>query len=150
MSLPDKRIIRFIKQHHIFTLATSEKNKPYCCTCFYAYAEEKNLFIFTSDEDTRHINEIRINNCTAGAIALETSVVGKIRGIQFTGYTELIGEDELTFARKTYIKRFPFARLVRLNLWKLQPDFIKMTDNRLGFGTKLIWTKENVQKQPFL
>jgi hypothetical protein len=29
-----------------------------------------------------------------------------------------------------------------LHLWSLTPDFIKMTDNRLGFGKKLIWLPE--------
>ena len=26
-----------------------------------------------------------------------------------------------------------------LTIWSLTPDYIKMTDNRLGFGTKLVW-----------
>jgi uncharacterized protein YhbP (UPF0306 family) len=33
-----------------------------------------------------------------------------------------------------------------LHLWSLAPDYIKMTDNRLGFGTKLIWKTEEFQK----
>jgi uncharacterized protein YhbP (UPF0306 family) len=49
--------------------------------------------------------------------------------------------DELKKARSAYLKRFPIARLMPdLNLWILSPDFIKMTDNRFGFGKKLIWT----------
>ena len=42
---------------------------------------------------------------------------------------------------------FPIARLMpNLHLWTLRPDFIKMTDNRLGFGKKLIWTADETLK----
>lgn len=41
-----------------------------------------------------------------------------------------------------YLKRFPFAALMDTTLWVLQIDYAKMTDNRLGFGKKLIWERE--------
>jgi hypothetical protein len=52
---PDKKIIEFIKKHHVLTLATAEENQPWCSNCFYAYLEKENLFCFTSDEHTRHV-----------------------------------------------------------------------------------------------
>jgi uncharacterized protein YhbP (UPF0306 family) len=139
MTVIDKRIITFIKEHHILTLATAANNKPYCCSCFYVYLEQLNIFVFTSDDDTRHVKELREQSHAAGAIALETTMVGKIRGVQFTGMTGLLEGDQLKQARKAYLRKFPVARLAELHLWKLEPDFIKMTDNRLGFGKKLIW-----------
>jgi len=42
----DKRIIDFIKAHHLLTLATSKDNTPYCANCFYVYDEKKNWLIF--------------------------------------------------------------------------------------------------------
>ena len=137
----DKRIVQFIQQHHIFTLAVAKNNFPYCATCFYVYLEEDNMLVFTSDRDTRHIMDMETgdNNCVAGAIALETSVVGKIRGIQFTGVMDELKGERLRKAKKAYLHRFPIARMTRLLLWGLTPDYIKLTDNRLGFGTKLIW-----------
>jgi uncharacterized protein len=35
--------------------------------------------------------------------------------------------------------RFPVAALMDTRLWIVRLTFIKMTDNRLGFGKKLIW-----------
>jgi len=82
-------------------------------------------------------------NYVAGAVALETTMIGKIQGIQFTGpMTELDG-DLLKKATRAYLKNFPIARLKDLLLWGIQPDFIKMTHNRLGFGKKLIWQKSS-------
>lgn len=135
----DNRIIEFILKHHVLTLATSVGNSPYTSTCFYVYDEKENCFIITSDPETRHASEMLINRKIAGAIALETSIVGKIQGIQFTGITEELSDKEFNDAQKIYIKKFPVAALAKLHLWKIKPDFIKMTHNRLGFGKKLIW-----------
>jgi uncharacterized protein len=145
MDHPEARIVEFIREHHILTLAVSRGNIPWCATCYYAYRIEENKFFFTSDHETRHIRDVIEggNFQVAGTIALETRIVGKIRGIQFTGKIEELEGDELKKAKAAYLKRFPIARLMNgLNLWALSPDFIKMTDNRLGFGKKLIWNAE--------
>jgi len=141
MKAVDKRIITFLGEHHILTLAVSKDNIPYCATCYYVYIPGKNRFIVTSDHDTRHIRDVVEggNFRVSGTVALETRIVGKIRGIQFTGILRELTGEELKEAKSVYIKRFPVALLTTLHLWALEPDFIKMTDNRLGFGTKLIW-----------
>jgi len=149
MAHPDKQIVDFIGEHHILTLAVARNNVPYCATCYYAYQKETNTFIFTSDHDTRHIRDFVAdgNYQVAAAIALETRLIGKIRGIQITGVMHPMDGDELAVARAAYLKRFPIARLMpNLHLWALVPGFIKMTDNRLGFGKKLIWTPGDPQK----
>ncbi len=150
MSHPDQRIIDFIGEHHIFTIAVSRDNQPWCATCYYVYLEEENHFIFTSDHDTRHIRDVVEGNNyrVAGTIALETKIVGRIRGIQFTGDIEIPNSPALQRRAKTaYLRRFPIARLMpNLHLWVLQPDFIKMTDNRLGFGKKQTWTAGETPK----
>jgi uncharacterized protein len=141
MEKPDERILKFINEHHVLTLAVVNKNLPWCASCFYVYLPERNLFVFTSDPDTRHISDvIQSNNYqVAGAIALETRITGKIRGIQFSGTIRELGGEELKTGKKAYYEKFPIARLSKLFLWGLEPGFIKMTDNRLGFGKKLIW-----------
>jgi len=145
MNAPEKRITDFIREHHILTLAVSRGNLPWCATCYYAWLGDCNRFIFTSDHDTRHIRDVveGSNYRVAGTIALETRIIGKIRGIQFSGLIREQEGEELKKARTAYFRRFPVARLMPgLHLWELTPDFIKMTDNRLGFGKKLIWEAE--------
>jgi uncharacterized protein len=142
MSLPiDERILSLIREHHIFTLAVTRGNQPWCATCFYVYDEARNLFVFTSEDNTRHIRDaVETGNFqTAGAIALETKMTGKIRGIQFSGTMHRLAGEELKSAKKFYLARFPVARFSTLFLWGIVPDILKMTDNRLGFGKKLIW-----------
>ena len=135
----DKRIIRFLHKHHVFTLATCNKNEPYTCTCFYVYLEQQNCIVFTSDSGTRHVSELENQPRVAGAIALETLIVGRIQGIQFTGDCYLLEGKILEHAKEMYHKHFPVSLLMDLTLWGITPDFIKMTHNALGFGNKLIW-----------
>jgi len=141
MNIPPKKIIDFIKEHHVLTLATSINNIPYCANCFYVYLEEENMFVFTSDNKTKHVQDAMQNNIVAGSVVLETSVVGKIQGIQFQGKMVLPDGEIKKLANKSYMKKYPFAKLMNTQLWILNLNFIKLTDNRLGFGKKLIWEK---------
>ncbi|MCK9203622.1 MAG: pyridoxamine 5'-phosphate oxidase family protein [Bacteroidales bacterium] len=147
--MPEKQILDFLKEHHILTLAVSRENIPWCSTCYYVYQPEENRFIITSDPQTRHIRDVIDggNYRVSGAIALETRLVGKIRGIQFSGKINVLEGPELKKARAAYLKGFPVARMVPgLHLWEIKPDFFKLTDNRLGFGKKLVWQEENPPK----
>lgn len=135
----DKRIVDFIKRHHVLTLATvSSKGEPYCAACFYAYDKKRNRLIFTSDNATCHAQQMAENEAVAIGITLETRVVSKVQGVQICGKAELGDEED----KKTYIKRFPYAALAPLNIWAVEPTFIKLTDNTLGFGKKLIWNSQ--------
>jgi uncharacterized protein len=135
----DSRIIRFFRKHHVLTIATTTGNEPWCANCFYVYLEEENALVFTSDYETRHGQEFLKNNLVAGSVVLETMIIGKIRGIQFQGIITEPENDHLSKARSAYLKRFPVAVLMDTRLWIVKLTYIKMTDNRLGFGKKLIW-----------
>lgn len=139
MGHPEKRIVDFINQHHVLTLATCVENNPWCANCFYVWLEDENCFVFTTDNATKHAQDAIQNQNVAGSVVLETGIVGKIRGIQFRG-TMQIPENELASkARFAYLKKFPFAALMNTSLWIVRVNYIKMNDNRLGFGKKLIW-----------
>jgi len=98
-----------------------------------------NLIVFTSDADTRHAAEMISQPMVAGAIALETLIIGRIQGIQFTGKANLLEGELNEKANRAYLKKFPVAGFKSLVLWGITPDFIKMTHNLLGFGKKLVW-----------
>lgn len=140
----DRRITEFFRKHHVLTVATTVNNEPWCAHCFYVYMEEENALVFTTDHDTRHGKEFVVNPLVAGSVVLETMIIGKIRGIQFQGLVSEPGEELLSKARTAYLKRFPPAVLMDTHLWIVRLTHIKMTDNRLGFGKKLIWKADNV------
>jgi len=141
MNKPDKPIVKFILKHHILHLATSFHDVPYCATCFYLYLEEQNIFVFASNEETRHIKEALLQKQVAFTIALDTKTIAKIRGVQVLG---TITEIDDVYLRKKYTDRFPMAMFIPFKLWAIAPHTIKMTDNTLGFGKKIIWEKESL------
>ncbi len=136
----DRRIIKFVQRHHVLTLATVDsEGKPYCSNAFYGYDEERNAFVFASNMETKHVQQMIQRHSVAASILLESKIVGKLQGLQISG--DVFEGDEQD--RKCYIAAFPFAALAPtpLTLWRLEPHFLKYTDNKLGFGTKLIWNK---------
>jgi uncharacterized protein YhbP (UPF0306 family) len=135
----DSKIIRFFRKHHVLTIATTVNNEPWCANCFYVYLEEENSLVFTTGDDTRHGKEFGQNSFVAGSVVLETMVIGKIRGIQFQGTVSEPEGELFSKARRAYLKRFPPAVLMDTHLWIVKLNFIKMTDNRFGFGKKLVW-----------
>ena len=135
----DSRIIKFFRKHHVLTIATSLENEPWCANCFYVYMKEENALVFTTDHNTRHGQEFLKNDIVAGSVVLETMIAGKIRGIQFQGTISEPDGDLLSRAKSAYLKRFPVAALMNITLWVVKLTNIKMTDNRLGFGKKILW-----------
>ena len=135
----DERITKFIRKHHVLTLATvGGDNLPYVANCFYAYDTKRGKIIFTSDLTTRHGKEMELQPRVALSIVRETRIVGCVEGIQIEGIAKRGSEE----ARTSYIKRFPYAAVAPLTLWGVTPTMMKLTDNKLGFGKKLIWQSE--------
>jgi uncharacterized protein YhbP (UPF0306 family) len=138
----DPRIIKFFRKHHVLTIATCVENEPWCANCFYVYLEEENALVFTTDADTRHGKEFLKNSLVAGSVVLETMIIGKIKGIQFQGLVSEPTDDLLSLSEAAYLRRFPVAVLMDTRLWIVRLTYIKLTDNRLGFGKKLIWSHD--------
>ncbi|MBN2895312.1 MAG: pyridoxamine 5'-phosphate oxidase family protein [Campylobacterales bacterium] len=131
-----ERIAAFIAKHHILTLATSNDAAPQCATLFYVFDPERALFVVASDPNSEHMRNALANPQVAGAIALETKSVGKIQGLQFKG--ELVRSDDEADAA-LYYRAFGYARVMRPTFWRLHVSAMKLTDNTLGFGTKITW-----------
>ena len=141
----DSRIIEFIKEHHLAALAATDGTEIWSWHAFYVLLEEEMSFVITSEEKTRHIGIFRQgqSDIVTGAIGLETEQIGLIRGVQFNARMELCAESYVNRYRLSYLRRFPYAILKGGDLWILRITEIKFTDNRLGFGKKIIWKRES-------
>jgi len=134
-----EKIHAFIQEHHVLTLATADASFVSACSLFYVYDQKSFSFIVASSEDTLHIQQIKKNPNIAGNILLETKEVGKIQGLQFRGVFSLLEDLRL---KSAYFKKFPYALALAPTLWQIEVDFFKLTDNRLGFGKKVIWKRQ--------
>jgi uncharacterized protein len=146
----DSRLARLLRRHHVLTLSTTSVNGSWIAHCFYAFLPDDMVLVFTTDPNTRHGREMLQNPNVSGGIMLETKMVGKIRGIQLTGQAFICQSSEsagamdpsLPECRQAYLKRFPYAIAMKPDFWFLHINYVKLTDNRLGFGTKLEWERE--------
>jgi uncharacterized protein YhbP (UPF0306 family) len=131
-----EKITAFIKKHHVMSLATSLDKELSACSLFYAFDVNKLSFVVASSDDTLHIKHVKRSPRVAGNILLETKEVGKIQGVQFRGEMIELGDKEL---KALYFKHFPYALALLPKLWQIKVNYLKMTDNKLGFGKKLIY-----------
>ena len=118
------------------SLATFFNNEVSSCNLFYVFDKELKSFVVASSEDTLHVKHILQNKNISGTVVLETKTVGKIQGVQFLGEFSALENNAL---KKLYFKTFPYALAMNPTLWQIKVNYFKLTDNRLGFGKKIIW-----------
>lgn len=128
---------KFIDKHHVLTLATCCDELPWIASCFYVFDKKNLCFIIAGDKKTRHLQEALKNPQIAGNIHLETKEVGKISGLQFSGVLQKATKED----KLLYLKTYPYALALNPALWSLRVHYMKLTDNKLGFGKKLEFTK---------
>ncbi len=134
-----EKVEAFLEKHHLLSLATSKKSRSHSASLFYAYDPETVSFVVASDMKSEHIQNVLSNPEVSGTVALETDEVGKIQGIQFQAQMRIATKEEGT----RYFKAFAYAKVMNPTLWTITMRTIKMTDNRLGFGKKLYWSRED-------
>lgn len=138
-NIPDQ-IQQFLKANKVNTVCfINEKNEPYCVNCFYLFDESKNYLILKSSANTSHSSLIYKPSTVSGTILPEKIDILQIKGIQFTGK---ILDDKTVQSKNLYSlyhKKFPMSLAIPGSVWGIELEFIKFTNNSLGFGNKTIW-----------
>lgn len=147
--------MRLLQERWVFALATRDDDDglPYATPLFYAAAalpgSPAPVLVFASRPDTRHGRAIGDGpTAVAAAIYLETEVLGEVRGVQLRGEVVVctgLHADAAASLRAAYLERHPVAAAhlgERDRLYALAITWAKLTDNRIGFGKRLVWTFE--------
>lgn len=130
------KILKFILEHHVLSMATLGENRLSSCSLFYLFVEDENCFVFASDEATEHIKNIRQDPHVSASISNETTEVKAIKGLQIRG---IVSEAPAGY-EELYFTEYPYAREVKnKRIWKLSVTGLKYTDNSVGFGHKEVW-----------
>jgi len=134
--LPSK-FEEFLHSQHVAHIATCKDNSPWAAACFYVYDSKNGALVFASSQSTRHIKEATNFGKIAGSIALQTTEVGRIEGVQFEGVLNPANSTQ----KRLYYKAYPYALAMRPKLWSIEIQRAKLTQNRLGFGHKEHFTR---------
>lgn len=137
---PLQAIARYLQKQHV--LAVCGGNPVWCANCFYVFNAEKVVFWLMTEEKTRHGSQFTNDPQVAGTISGQPKSVMLIKGVQYAGSVRLLQDEEEKNARKAYIKRFPVAAAAKAPIWEIVVNELKMVDNALGFGHKVIWQRQ--------
>ncbi len=143
---------QMLDAHNTLTLATGSMEAPWAATVFYTSDDAFNLY-FVSDERTRHARDMARNASVALAINADVANWDDVRGLQIGGRAELVGPAERPQALALYLAKFRSVqalfdsprnpdealiakRLQQTAFWRVRPFYIRLIDNRRGFGFK--------------
>ncbi len=149
MIVADERLVAFLRQHRVLTLAVVEpQGTPYAAALFYALDHPPLRLYVLTGAHTRHGRALRHSARVAGTVQRDRQEWRSIQGVQFTGTCRPLEGEERDRAWRVYTARFTFLRrpppalaraLLRVELWSIEPDWVRLIDNRLGFGHKEEW-----------
>ena len=134
-------LLRYVKKQHVLSLCAASADDMWCANCFYVFDEARMALWLMTESATRHGQLMQQNARVAGTINGQPKSVLLIKGVQYRGQIQLLSGEVEAQARKAYQKRFPVAKKVSAPLWEITLDELKMTDNALGFGKKIVWQR---------
>ena len=142
------RLWHFLQAHRVLTVAvTAADGQPSAAALFYVADAKLRLYV-VSDPASRHGQAMLAGGAVAGTVQRDEQQWHELQGVQFRGGCRQL--DGLARARawQLYVTRFPFlmlenqvltAALAKTAIWCLEPEWIRLIDNRLGFGHKEEW-----------
>jgi flavin prenyltransferase len=129
----------------VMTLSTSgASGGPHAAAVYFVADEEKTLYFFSAPS-SQHSQDLAHNPRAAAAVHPLVEGWENIRGLQLRGEVRPVAAGEAwEKAWQLYLVKFPFARdleaVVAQNaLYAFYPTWVRLTDNRRGFGYKEEW-----------
>lgn len=141
----NKIISTFIANQQVASVCVIDTDgKPYCFSCFYSYDDSESFLIFKSSLDTYHGPLLQESAAVAGTILPSKFNFLAIRGLQFEGTILLETNEATTHAKTLYYKQHPMSIAMKGQIWIIQLEHLKLTDNTKGFGKKFVWQRNSL------
>jgi uncharacterized protein YhbP (UPF0306 family) len=144
--MPDlSLILAILAETQTLTLATLDPDGlPRATPLFFAFNEKATL-VFVSERDTQHCRNLERQPSVAAAVYPDVHDWRELRGLQIKGFASLVSPRDRDAAMALYASRFPFVDtladvLGRSEAYHLRPSWVRLIDNRQGFGYKREWT----------
>ncbi len=154
-ALPEPVVV-FLEQHTTMTLSTVGKDgTPASTPLFYAIMPNGAL-VFVSEASTEHVQNLRARPTVALAVYKDGQDWQRIQGLQARGQASPLPREQREEAWAVYAHRFPFLKmaahghpqaaalaqaLADVGWYAVRLDWVRLIDNRRGFGWKAEWQR---------
>ena len=147
-----ERLLNFLRNHQVVTVAVVEPDgTAHAAALFYAVDDELNLYVLT-EPTSRHGRAMARTVCVARTIQRDRQEWWEIQGAQFRGRCRRLRGAARERGWDIFAARFSFVgspaiaglaqALEKMALWRIEPAWMRLIDNRRGFGHKDEWTRE--------
>ena len=147
-----QRIELFLVNHYTISIATVAGEELWSASVFYISDQKLNIYFISFDE-SKHIQGILKNKKVSATINQDVSDWMQIKGLQLQGVAYKVPKQHRKNVLNAYRKKFDsIHRLLELpetddekkiakqfnsiSLFCFEPDWIRLLDNSLGFGSK--------------
>ena len=129
------------------TLATLDADGTPRATPLYFAVDDALRLLFLSGGETIHASNLSRRPEAAAALYPAVDDWRALRGLQLKGQVETLGPAPHRPEFAIYLDRFPFAaglapQIETSLLFRLAPTWIRLIDNRRGFGFQCEWQAE--------
>jgi uncharacterized protein len=135
-------IAAFLAAHSTLTLATlGPLGQPMAASLFFAADPQLRLY-WASGPNSRHSQNAARQPTVAVTVHNETRTWTEIAGVQMEGKVGVVAAGpDWRAAWNVYLAKFPFAHefqaeISRSNFYVFTPFWVRLIDNRRGFGHK--------------
>jgi uncharacterized protein YhbP (UPF0306 family) len=145
-----ERLLVFLRAHRVLTAAVCDgEGAPHAAALFYA-VDEKLRFYVVTDPSSQHGMAMLARGVVAGTVQRDEQQWHEIQGVQFRGACRQLEGRERVKAWVLYTARFPFvasgslvltAALARTAMWRIEPEWMRLIDNRIAFGHQEEWRR---------
>lgn len=142
-----RELLDFLSSHTTLVLSTvGREGHPAAAALFYAEDDALNLY-FISEAESEHSRNILHRSKVALAIAADGQDWKQLTGVQIKGACARLTGSDRDRAQQRYVSKFQFVmrssmlaeRIDQSDFCAIQPEWIRLTDNRLGFSNKREW-----------
>jgi uncharacterized protein YhbP (UPF0306 family) len=138
------QVQRYLRDHHVMTLASHGDEGVWAAALFYA--NDGFAIYFLSSPMSRHGLNLAKNPRVSAAVHENYADWRQIKGVQLEGLASVLAGDEEARARRLYGAKFPLVgkleqapasiveALAKVRWYRLIPQRLYFIDNSAGFG----------------
>ena len=147
-----QRIELSLTNHYTISIATAAKEGSWSASVFYVSDQKLNIYFISFDE-SKHIQDILKNKRVSATINQDVSDWMQIKGLQLQGVAYKVPEQHRKNILNAYRQKFDSIHQLldlpktddekkiakqfnSISLFCFEPDWIRLLDNSLGFGSK--------------